>query len=108
VVLGELTPLQETFNEPPAATVEALALRVASPVVGVGVATGVGVGVGVAFVVLSTVTGSEVAIVVNPLFLLSRNSYTPGVVGKLIDTVPTLKAVEPKLWLPLLVYTYDK
>jgi hypothetical protein len=95
VVVGESTPLQETFNEPPAATVEALALRVASPVVGVGV--------GVAVVVLVTVIGEEVAALVAPLFLLSRNSYTPGVVGKLIVTVPALKAVEPALGVPLLV-----
>ncbi len=52
MVLGELTPLKLTFNEPPAATVEELALTVASPVAGVGVGTGVGVtfGVGVGFV----------------------------------------------------------
>jgi hypothetical protein len=99
VVVGESTPLQETFNELPAATVEELALSVAVLVVGVGVATGVGVAV----VVLSTVTGAEVTIVVNPLFLLSRNSYTPGVVGKVTVTVPALVGLAPGLWLPLLV-----
>ena len=97
MVLGELTPLKLTFNEPPAFTVEELALTLAVPVVGVGVATGVGVtfGVGVAVVVAITVTEAEVAMVVNPLFLFSRNSYVPAVVGNVTDTVPELKAVEP-------------
>ncbi len=98
-MLGELTPLKLTFNEPPAATVEELALTVAVAAtgVGVGVATGVGVtfGVGVAVVVAITVTEAEVAMVVNPLFLFSRNSYVPAVVGNVTDTVPELKAVEP-------------
>ncbi len=96
-MLGELTPLKLTFNEPPAATVEELALTLAVPVVGVGVATGVGVtfGVGVAVVVAITVTEAEVAMVVNPLFLFSRSSYVPAVVGNVTDTVPELKAVEP-------------
>ncbi len=44
-MLGELTPLKLTFNLPPAATVDELAVTVAT--VGVGVATGVGVGVAV-------------------------------------------------------------
>ena len=97
MVLGELTPLKLTFNEPPAVTVEELALTLAVPVVGVGVATGVGVtfGVGVAVVVAITVTEAEVAMVVNPLFRFSRNSYVPAVVGNVTDTVPELKAVEP-------------
>ncbi len=98
-MLGELTPLKLTFNEPPAATVEELALTVAVAAtgVGVGVATGVGVtfGVGVAVVEVVTVIVEEVAMVVNPLFRFSRNSYTPAVVGNVTDTVPELKAVEP-------------
>jgi hypothetical protein len=44
-VLGELTPLKLTFNLPPAATVEELAVKVATVIIGVGVAIGVGVGV---------------------------------------------------------------
>ncbi len=80
MVLGELTSLKLTFNLPPAATVEELALTLA-----------------VVVVVLVTVIEDEVAIVVNVLFLLSRSSYTPGVVGKVTDTVPELKAVEPGL-----------
>ncbi len=96
-----MTPLHETFKVPPAVTVEELALTVAAPVVGVGVATGVGVtfgvaiGVGVAVTTLSTVMEEEIAILVNPLFLFRRSSYKPGVVGKVTDTVPALKAVEP-------------
>ncbi len=94
-----MTPLQVTFKVPPAATVEELALTVAVPVVGVGVAIGVGVatgvGVGVAVMILVTVIAIEVAILVNPLFLFRRSSYKPGVVGKVTDTVPALKAVEP-------------
>ncbi len=98
-----MTPLHETFKVPPAATVEELALTVAAPVVGVGVATGVGVtfgvatgvGVGVAVTTLSTVMEEEIAILVNPLFLFRRSSYNPGVVGKVTDTMPALKAVEP-------------
>ena len=99
MVLGELTPLKLTFNEPPETTVDALALTLAVPVVGVGVATGVGVtfGVGVAVTVVVTVIDEEVAIVVNPLFRLSRSSYTPGVLGNVIEIVPALKAVEPEL-----------
>ncbi len=85
VVLGELIPLQLTFNVSPAATVEELALTLAAPVVGVGVAV----------VEVVTVIDEEVAMVVNPLFLLSRNSYVPAVVGNVTDTVPELKAVEP-------------
>ncbi len=60
-------------------------------VVGVGVTFGVGVAV----VEVVTVIVEEVAMVVNPLFLFSRNSYTPAVVGNVTDTVPALKAVEP-------------
>ncbi len=56
-MLGELTPLKLTFNEPPAATVEELALTLAAPVVEV-----------------VTVIVEEVAMVVNPLFLFSRSS----------------------------------
>ena len=53
-MLGELTPLKLTFNEPPAATVEELALTLAVAATGVGVTFGVGVGtgVGVGFVVV--------------------------------------------------------
>ncbi len=98
-MLGELTPLKLTLNEPPALTVEELALTVAVVATGVGVGTGVGVtfGVGVAVVEVVTVIDEEVAMVVNPLFLFSRNSYTPAVVGNVTDTVPELKAVEPGL-----------
>ncbi len=46
-MLGELTPLKLTFNLPPAATVEELAVTVATVIIGVGVAIGVGVGVAV-------------------------------------------------------------
>ncbi len=88
-MLGELTPLKLTLKVPPAFTVEELALTVAV------VATGVGVGVAVVEVV--TVIDEEVAMVVNPLFLLSRSSYTPAVVGNVTDTVPALTAVEPEL-----------
>ena len=90
-MLGELTPLKLTFNEPPAATVEELALTLAVAATGVGVTFGVGVAV----VEVVTVIVEEVAMVVNPLFLFSRNSYVPAVVGNVTDTVPELKAVEP-------------
>ncbi len=46
-MLGELTPLKLTFNLPPAATVEELAVTVATVIIGVGVAIGVGVGVAI-------------------------------------------------------------
>ena len=85
MVLGELTPLKLTLNEPPALTLEELALTLAAPVVGVGVAV----------VEVVTVIDEEVAMVVNPLFRFSRNSYVPAVVGNVTDTVPELKAVEP-------------
>jgi hypothetical protein len=44
-----------------------------------------------------TVIVEEVAALVAPLFLLSRSSYVPGVLGKVIEAVPALDAVEPEL-----------